>query len=136
MALARPLWPGTLIATLDRDQILQALWALAQNGAQAALAAAPPPRVAVSAAMDQAWLVLRVEDSGDGVPDEHRPHIFRTFYSGKPAGQGIGLAIARQIALAHGGDLSFEQDGATIFELAIPCRLQPPAGHGTPGFDS
>jgi len=112
--------PGAMIFLLDRDQILQALWALTQNGAEAALSAAGPPRVSVSARIVQERLVLRVEDSGEGVSDEHRPNIFRAFYSGKRDGKGIGLTIARQIALAHGGDLSCGPGCPTSFELAIP----------------
>jgi two-component system sensor histidine kinase GlrK len=55
--------------------------------------------------------VLEVADRGPGVDPEDRPHIFESFYQGKPApegrikGSGLGLAIAREYALAHGGGI-------------------------------
>jgi signal transduction histidine kinase len=112
--------PAAMTAVFDRDQILQALWALARNGAEAALSAARPACVSVSARIDQERLLLRIQDSGDGVSAEHRPNIFRAFYTNKPEGHGIGLTVARQIALAHGGDLTCGYGDPTTFELAIP----------------
>jgi signal transduction histidine kinase len=48
---------------------------------------------------------LLVSDNGDGVPDDIRPRLFEPFHSGKTSGVGIGLALAKRIAQAHGGDL-------------------------------
>ena len=56
-------------------------------------------------------IVIRVADNGAGIPPEALPHIFERFYradrsrSREEGGSGLGLAIARQLALAHGGDL-------------------------------
>jgi two-component system, OmpR family, sensor histidine kinase BaeS len=53
---------------------------------------------------------IAVEDSGPGVAPEHLPHVFDRFYRADPArgGAGLGLAIVRQLALAHGGDARVE----------------------------
>lgn len=48
---------------------------------------------------------LLVSDNGDGVLDEIRPRLFEPFQSGKTSGVGIGLALGKRIAQAHGGDL-------------------------------
>ena len=67
-------------------------------------------------------------DSGDGVPPEIQPHIFERFVRGDSArtsaagGAGLGLALARWIARAHGGDVTLvrsSEEGAT-FEAVLP----------------
>jgi len=58
-----------------------------------------------------ATIVVHVDDDGPGIPEENLEAVFNRFYTSRPAGaafgahSGLGLAIARQIALAHGGDI-------------------------------
>jgi len=74
---------------------------------------------------------VAVEDTGIGVPPEHREHIFDRFYRADPArsraegGAGLGLAIARQIARLHGGDLTLEipERGGSRFVLRFAGPL-------------
>jgi signal transduction histidine kinase len=103
-----------IVATIDSGLIGQALMALLTNGAEAALDHVPrPPSVTLTAGVSGAQVWFRVADSGAGVPEELREEIFRPLFTGKPGGTGIGLGIARQIALAHGGALILEPpDGA------------------------
>lgn len=71
---------------------------------------------------------LTVHDSGPGIPEDDLPHIFERFYrvgsgrSREDGGSGLGLAIARQIAIAHGGDLVAENHplGGALFTLILP----------------
>jgi signal transduction histidine kinase len=71
---------------------------------------------------------LRVADSGPGIPPEALPRVFERFYradrarSREEGGAGLGLAIARQLALAHGGDLAAENQpqGGALFTLRLP----------------
>jgi PAS domain S-box-containing protein len=73
--------------------------------------------------------LLSVTDSGPGIADEERPRIFERFYRGEQArqgqvpGAGLGLAIARAIAEAHGGSIRLRDEGApgTTFEVALPA---------------
>ena len=68
-------------------------------------------------------LVLRVTDNGPGVPVELRDHLFEPFATGRAEGTGLGLALVREIALAHGGDVRFSpQDTGACFELELPWR--------------
>jgi signal transduction histidine kinase len=68
-------------------------------------------------------LVLRVTDNGTGVPAELRDHLFEPFATGRAEGTGLGLALVREIALAHGGDVRFSPgDPGTCFELELPWR--------------
>ena len=71
------------------------------------------------------WAVVDVIDQGPGVPEHLLPHIFNRYVSGtaREGGLGLGLYLARQIAVMHGGDLNVESSpgrGAR-FSLTIPC---------------
>jgi signal transduction histidine kinase/uncharacterized membrane protein YdjX (TVP38/TMEM64 family) len=66
---------------------------------------------------------LRVIDNGPGLPDRARQRLFQAFAgSGRPGGAGLGLAIARELARAHGGDLELLETGAqgVVFQLSLP----------------
>jgi signal transduction histidine kinase len=65
---------------------------------------------------------VRVLDSGPGPSAEIESKLFEPFATSKPEGVGLGLAVARQIARAHGGELQFSRngEGVTCFELRLP----------------
>jgi two-component system sensor histidine kinase BaeS len=71
---------------------------------------------------------LAVTDSGPGIPHDVLPRVFERYFrvegraSGGPGGMGLGLAIARAIVLAHGGDLTAEspRSGGARFVLRLP----------------
>jgi signal transduction histidine kinase len=66
-------------------------------------------------------LALVVSDSGPGVSVEMRERVFEPFVSGKESGMGLGLAISRAIAEAHGGSLEARAGGHGEFHLVLPC---------------
>jgi signal transduction histidine kinase len=76
----------------------------------------------VAAEQKDRHLRVTVEDGGAGVPEPLVPFLFDRFTRGQDArGTGLGLAIARAYALAHGGDLLYEQrDRGARFELVVP----------------
>ncbi|WP_426256615.1 sensor histidine kinase [Sphingomonas sp. DC2300-3] len=121
-------WPAVALSvtadadawTLDRDQIVQAVWALLQNAAEAATTAhAAGALVALRITADDT-LAIEIEDNGAGVPADAVARIFRPFHTTKADGTGVGLSLARQIALAHGGTLTLASDAPTRFRLTIP----------------
>ena len=61
-------------------------------------------------------------DSGPGLSAEMRNRVFEPFVSGKPTGMGLGLAISRAIAEAHGGSLEARAAGHGEFHLVLPCN--------------
>jgi signal transduction histidine kinase len=69
-------------------------------------------------------VVLRVSDTGPGVPEAVRAHLFEPFMTTKPRGTGLGLCVAAGIVARHGGRLALETQGAegAVFALRLPTR--------------
>ena len=77
----------------------------------------------VASTSDEPWRRLRLTDDGPGLPLRARAHLFQPFAgSTREGGAGLGLAIARELAQAHGGDLALASTGpeGTVFELTLP----------------
>ena len=78
--------------------------------------------IAVSARAEGNGVSIRVEDDGPGLPDMPAEELFKPFVTTKEKGTGIGLALARKVAQAHGGSLDAgpSQLGGACFELRLP----------------
>jgi len=106
----------SLIHVVIANLVGNALDALAGDGVAA-------PRVAVSVSALERRAEVRVEDNGPGVPASLRPRLFEPFVTGKPSGVGIGLALSRRIARAHGGDLILQEGvRGAAFVLTLPAE--------------
>lgn len=97
---------------LDHDTVREILANLLDNARRHAR-----NRVELELDVDEQWVHLRVLDDGPGLSDEHAERAFERFVSldGK-GGSGLGLPIARELARAHGGDLTY-QDKAFVARL-------------------
>jgi signal transduction histidine kinase len=88
----------------------------------------PPRRLALAAAHLEDALELRVADNGPGIPVALRERVFAPFFTTKPdgVGTGVGLALCRAVARAHGGSIRAETTpggGATfVVRLPLPDR--------------
>jgi len=82
-------------------------------------------RIAISARVRDAELVVEVCDNGPGMPPEVRERIFEPFYTTKPpgSGTGLGLHITYSVVARHGGRIEVRsQPGETCFEVALPIE--------------
>lgn len=107
--------------TADPVRLTQVLMNLVINAVQAVEKNGRVEVSAVKSATGDA-LVLRVQDNGPGIPAGKLEEIFDPYFTTKPEGIGLGLWIARQIAVAHGGTLRTENApaGGAIFTLLLP----------------
>lgn len=88
----------------DGDQLEQALINLVRNAADATLECAGSGAVELDWSAADGWLAVRVRDRGPGIANP--ANLFVPFFTTRPRGSGIGLALSRQIAEAHGGSLT------------------------------
>jgi nitrogen fixation/metabolism regulation signal transduction histidine kinase len=109
--LAVQLEPGPLLTlNADPDQLEQMFINLLANAVDASLSNGAGP-VNVGWHIDDAALLVVIEDRGQGIANTD--NLFVPFYTTKPAGSGVGLALAQQIARAHGGEIALvnREDG-------------------------
>jgi signal transduction histidine kinase len=110
----------------DRDQLFRVLTNLVRNAAQALEAQEPrrPGEVAVMAERNGKATRIVISDDGPGVPPKAREHMFQAFQgSARKGGTGLGLVIAYELIVAHGGTLVLaERTKGAAFEIVIPDR--------------
>jgi signal transduction histidine kinase len=117
-----------LMVDADPDQLYRVLLNLVKNSVEALEARAPnlPERdqIRIVGRREGAVVVLQVADTGPGLPERARQHLFEAFQgAGKRGGTGLGLAIAAELVRAHGGEIRLAEGtiGAT-FRIMIPDR--------------
>ena len=109
----------------DRDQIVQVLTNLIQNGLEAASAERPDARVNVTIGLiDDKHVRIVVRDNGPGVAEEMRERLFEPYATSKPTGTGLGLAICQRIVFEHGGEIAYRPatKGGAVFEIRLPIH--------------
>ncbi len=118
-----------MIANVDPQRIGQAVASLATNAARYG-----GPRVAVAAFARRGDMVVEVHDDGHGVPPRYQLAIWERFERGAhrfdatQPGSGIGLALVKAIACAHGGSAEYrrsERLGGACFSLTVPGAVEP-----------
>jgi two-component system, NtrC family, nitrogen regulation sensor histidine kinase GlnL len=120
--------PSLPSATVDRNQVIQALLNLARNALQSIgdrgriiLRTRALSNVSIGSVRHKLVASLQVEDNGPGVPEELRSSIFYPYVTGRATGTGLGLAVAQELVTRHGGLIEFESEpGRTIFTLLLP----------------
>jgi signal transduction histidine kinase len=124
--------PPTIVSA-DRHRIGQVVTNLLNN----ALRHTPPSgQVTIDLAATGGTAALTVNDTGEGIPAEHLPHVFERFYRAHPdsdrrnQGSGVGLTISRSIITAHAGTISLDSPGpgqGTVVRVTLPAATAGPA---------
>lgn len=105
----------------DAGEVTQILLNLVLNAADA-MRTQGGGTLRVQTREDAGYGVVTIADTGPGIPTDVQAHIFETFFTTKPNGTGLGLALSRRLAREHGGDLSFasEPGHGAVFSLRLP----------------
>jgi hypothetical protein len=115
---------STPLVRVDRDLIKQALLNLVLNGCQAM------PQGGVLTITPRALsnaVELEIRDTGVGIPPEAQKRIFSLFYTTRPGGTGVGLAMAFRVVQLHNGAIDFtsEVNRGTTFRVTLPVGTPP-----------
>ena len=121
-----------LVVEMDEHRIEQALFNIVSNAMKFTLSGGLVRiTLAVDEVKDTRYAIIRVQDSGTGIPPDQLEQIFDRNYRYVPpgvekggAGNGLGLAICREIVQAHGGTVRAESDGQTgaAFYVTLPVH--------------
>jgi signal transduction histidine kinase len=124
-SLALEVAPSTGFVRADQESLRAAIVNLGTNAIEAA---GPGGDVMLRTVRNEENVGIEVVDSGKGPPPQIADTLFEPFVSTKPEGVGLGLALARQVALDNGGSLSWKREaGRTIFRLSFPAALNTPS---------
>jgi signal transduction histidine kinase len=121
-----------VLVKADRIQLFRVLVNLLRNAAEVGARS-----VRVTARHGSPTVVVEIADDGPGLPERVRADLFRPFAgSVRRGGTGLGLAIARDLMVAHGGDIELAETGATGTIFRLTLRLAEPAAAPAPGQQS
>jgi len=106
---------------LDGEQIQRVLLNIIQNAVQAMPEGG---RVTLRIGVEERGVLMSVEDTGVGIPEENLSRIFTPLFSTKTNGVGLGLTISKQIVEAHGGEIILESEvgKGTTFTIRLPLK--------------
>ena len=110
--------PAGLTVDADADQLARIVTNLLINASQAM---GGTGRIWIDASRSGAVTYLRVSDDGPGVPAHLREQVFEALFTTKAKGSGLGLALCRRIAEAHGGTVTLDSsERGAVFRISIP----------------
>ena len=113
------------VVVVDKHKMVQALGNLLDNAVEAS---PPGERVEVRWSLEAGLVRIAIRDYGGGVPAEVRPRLFTPFCTTKAEGIGLGLALARELVEAHGGQLALSRvTPGSEFVLTLPLDASPRA---------
>ena len=115
--------PFMMKVRVDQEQFYRVIMNLVRNARQAIVTTGQAGEIKVSAREDHECWRIEVKDTGPGLPDKARKHLFTPFYGGvRKGGFGLGLTIAEELIRGHGGSLTLKttEKTGTVFEICLP----------------
>jgi len=114
-------YPPNLPVQLDPQQVRQAFWNLCLNAVEA-MPEGGELRVGAQQVQRSggSWVEVWVSDTGHGIPSEDLPNVLEPFFTTKPQGSGLGLALAHRMVQDHGGEIEVRSEiskGTTVLLL-------------------
>lgn len=103
----------------DEIKLKEVFLNLLRNAYEASL---PDKKIYLEAFANETELIVRIQDTGCGIPEEHLPTIFNPFVTHKKEGTGLGLAICDHVVKSHHGQISVESTpgAGTVFTVSLP----------------
>ncbi len=113
------------VVNADYDKIYEAIYNIIDNAIKYSK---EDGYVKIDAKENDGFIILTVEDTGDGIPDDEKERVFDRFYrldnsrSRDTGGTGLGLAISKEAIMLHGGSIQITDanDGGSIFTVILP----------------
>jgi hypothetical protein len=117
--VAADLGPSLPPVLADPNQLEQVFLNLCLNAVQAM--SGKPGKLTVRSAGGDGRVTVEIEDTGPGIPEKHRPNLFKPFFTTKREGSGLGLAISARIVAEHGGHIGYRcpPGGGTVFAITL-----------------
>ncbi len=115
--------PGAMVIRADSEQLYRVLANLTRNARQAIVATGAPGEISVQADETAQEWIIRLRDTGPGLPPKAQEYLFQPFQGGtRKGGFGLGLTIASELVRGHGGQLVLEQtsEEGTCFAIHLP----------------
>ena len=113
----------------DQDKIRQMLLNLLRNSL---VATGSGGVITVTAGIEGRLMVLKVGDTGQGIPVADIPNVFEPFFTRSQGGTGLGLSITQRIVEEHHGSISVEsiEGEGTVFTVKLPLSSDPEDSNG------
>lgn len=118
--------PRDLEVNADSEQLFRVIMNLLRNATHAMLKnceGSMVARLSIEAGRANGQVIIRISDTGPGIPETVRGKLFQPFEgSANPGGTGLGLAIAAELIRAHGGEINLESTSSsgTVFQIYLP----------------
>lgn len=114
---------GELVAIFDRAQLRRVLLNLMRNAVEAMPTGG---KLGLETVKNSGSVIIKIADSGVGIPPDMVDNIFSPFFTTKDFGTGLGLAIAQQIISEHQGQITCQSDlgEGTVFRIELPSKLK------------
>ncbi|NPU85823.1 MAG: PAS domain S-box protein [Syntrophaceae bacterium] len=105
----------------DQEMLMQAFLNLMINAMEAT---GDKDRIRIKAFPDDDWIVVKITDSGKGIPGDCLDRIFDPFYTTKDSGTGLGLSITHTTISKHDGhiEVASDKDNGTVFTVRLPVK--------------